>query len=248
MVLGLPRAASQGVLSAALLASTYGTYISLTPPQHSSTDDPSTPRNPGDTLTSLGLTTTTFANLALAQLLPLSIHHALLAWHYPSSPASLLGHGIANKINPFLFTWSPGTSIPLALIFLVGIPLRLIPVSTLGKDFTFFLRSPVSGQLTTTGIYAYVQHPAYVGLVTLMLSNVVLLGRMDGVVSCWFSPKVLNGLSKLTKRLLVPVGLSLLFLAMWRRVAEEEKMLREEFGEQWEEWHRKTARFLPGIF
>jgi len=35
---------------------------------------------------------------------------------------------------------------------------------------------------------------------------------------------------------------------LWKRTLEEEDMLRKAFGKEWEEWHAKTARFVPGIF
>jgi len=32
------------------------------------------------------------------------------------------------------------------------------------------------------------------------------------------------------------------------RVVQEEKMLKREFGKEWEEYHRRVARFIPGVF
>ena len=32
------------------------------------------------------------------------------------------------------------------------------------------------------------------------------------------------------------------------RVGDEEAMLKDAFGEEWEEYHRKTKRFIPGVF
>jgi protein-S-isoprenylcysteine O-methyltransferase Ste14 len=35
---------------------------------------------------------------------------------------------------------------------------------------------------------------------------------------------------------------------MSRRVREEEEMLKKTFGKEWEEWHGRTARLIPGIY
>jgi protein-S-isoprenylcysteine O-methyltransferase Ste14 len=35
---------------------------------------------------------------------------------------------------------------------------------------------------------------------------------------------------------------------VWTRVRQEERMLRANFGVNWEEWHSKTPRFLPWRF
>jgi protein-S-isoprenylcysteine O-methyltransferase Ste14 len=34
----------------------------------------------------------------------------------------------------------------------------------------------------------------------------------------------------------------------WKRVKEEEMMLKSTFGKEWEVWHAKTKRFVPGLF
>jgi protein-S-isoprenylcysteine O-methyltransferase Ste14 len=36
--------------------------------------------------------------------------------------------------------------------------------------------------------------------------------------------------------------------ALSMRILDEEEMLRGEFGEEWEKWHKKTARLIPGVF
>jgi protein-S-isoprenylcysteine O-methyltransferase Ste14 len=32
------------------------------------------------------------------------------------------------------------------------------------------------------------------------------------------------------------------------RIHDEEEMMRGEFGDEWEKWHKKTARLIPGVF
>jgi protein-S-isoprenylcysteine O-methyltransferase Ste14 len=32
------------------------------------------------------------------------------------------------------------------------------------------------------------------------------------------------------------------------RVKDEEGMLKETFGKEWEDWNRSTRRFIPGLF
>ncbi|EXJ53887.1 hypothetical protein A1O7_09223 [Cladophialophora yegresii CBS 114405] len=244
---------SQASFAATLVASTLGTFIALSPPapdpavaQHT----PSANDSDSDTLSRLGLTSSSFGKLAMTPLFLLSLHTALLALYYPNIPASLLCHGRSNgngfDINTKLLRWSAPTIIPLTMILLLGIPLRLIPYGTLGRDFTFFLSAP--DRLVTRGVYAYVQHPSYVGLVTLVLGNVMLLGRTDGVGSCWIPSRQHDKLRGLAKWVFGPVVVSALLFALWTRVVEEERMLEREFGGEWRSWHERTARFIPGVF
>ena len=36
-------------------------------------------------------------------------------------------------------------------------------------------------------------------------------------------------------------------IATWTRVKDEESMLMKRFGAEWEDWHRKTERFIPWV-
>ena len=231
---------SQTALSIAILASTIGTYIALSPPNIRSRSSSAATH---DSLSALGLHRST--ELILSPVFALSIHTALLIWYSPSIPKLLLGHGTTNGFNFQLLTWNASTAIPLAFIFFLGIPLRLVPYATLNRDFTFFLKSPE--HIVTDGIYAFVQHPSYVGLLVLVIANVTLLGRTDGIVKCWFSPRAYPYLRWAVHWIILPVGLGALLTAVWVRVVEEETMLGAAFGREWTEWHERTARFIPGI-
>ncbi|OCT46367.1 putative prenyl cysteine carboxyl methyltransferase [Cladophialophora carrionii] len=250
---------SQASFATTLVASTIGTFIALSPPDAAAVDHKRSTAAAAaeDSLSSLGLTSSLFGKLAMAPLSLLSLHTALLALSYPDMPSfflfPLLRHQGGRRrrrrndgFNTKLLSWSSPTVIPLAMILMLGIPLRLVPYATLGRNFTFFLSAP--DRLITTGVYAYVQHPSYVGLVTLVLGNVMLLGRTDGVMSCWIPPGRHDMLSRLAKWVFGPAGLSILLFAVWTRVVEEEIMLEREFGREWKSWHDRTARFIPGVF
>jgi protein-S-isoprenylcysteine O-methyltransferase Ste14 len=132
------------------------------------------------------------------------------------------------------------------MILLLGVPLRPVPYATLGPNFTFFLSLP--DRLITTGVYAYVQHPSYVGLAALVLPNIMLLGRTDGVICCWTPPARYDKLRGMAKWVLGPAVLSILLFFLRTRVKEEEMLLEREFGREWRTWHDQTARFIPGVF
>ncbi|KAK0739082.1 hypothetical protein B0T21DRAFT_382209 [Apiosordaria backusii] len=162
-----------------------------------------------------------------------------LAYLYPNIPSQ------CHSINTDLITWSPSTAIPIALILCAGVPLRLASYASLGKNFTFALAEPDG--LKTTGLYRYVQHPSYTGVVILIICNVALMARVDGVMSCWVPDRWYTHLRELGWSL-APVGVSMVMLGVWTRVMQEEKMLRDRFGDEWERWHARTARFIPWLF
>ncbi|KAK0379914.1 isoprenylcysteine carboxyl methyltransferase [Colletotrichum limetticola] len=249
---------SQASLSVAILASTIGTYIGLLnpnpePPQKPNNDlhhhnhhhhhQPHTKH--ADSIRWMHLTHRHTPKVILLPLALLSLHLAALTLYTPNIPPSILRHGAENGLSASLTTWSASTLLPLAAIFFAGVPLRLGPYRSLGKNFTFQLTKP--DQLKTTGIYRYLQHPSYTGVIVLVLSNVALLARLDGVLSCWVAPAWHQGLRSV-QWVLGPAACCVFLFGVWTRVREEESMLREEFGEKWERWHASTARFVPYIF
>jgi protein-S-isoprenylcysteine O-methyltransferase Ste14 len=260
---------SQATFAAAMVATAVGSYLALSPPNPSAeptaapkenqeklpdSDHPHTKASPKDghpdTIRSLALTHPIVAKACLAPLGILSLHTAALALSFPFRiPGRLLGHAAVSPagINPDMISWSAATALPMAVILCAGLPLRLGPYSALGRNFTFALARP--DRLTTTGIYKYVQHPSYVGLVLTLMGNAALLWRQDGVLSCWLSPAWMETLVRWKMvEVFLDTGLVMGLWMLWKRTLEEEEMLKKAFGAEWEEWHAKTARFIPGIF
>ncbi|KAE9365202.1 hypothetical protein N431DRAFT_420123 [Stipitochalara longipes BDJ] len=222
-------------LSNILLALTilFSTYLTILSQLH-----PNAKPNTKDTISPF----TQPAFLALTHLIVtlLALHHAFLTLSYPSPPSLLCPN--ATNLTPSLFTWSPTTSLCL-LIILLSAPLRLLAFRQLGPNFTFQLREP--GKLVTTGLYRYVQHPSYTAVIIVMLSNLCLLARIDGSIGCWVGKEVVaSGWWKVFAGVLVGVQV----VSMGVRVWDEERMLRGTFGKEWEVWHARTRRFVPGLF
>ncbi|KAI2468860.1 hypothetical protein F4781DRAFT_248488 [Annulohypoxylon bovei var. microspora] len=232
---------SQGSLVAAILLSTVASYAGLSPPNPTTKPAPST----GDMMRSLNLTNIRTMRIGMVPLSLLALHTSSLALFYPNIPPLVLRYGATNGLNPDLVTWSPATFIPLALILCVGVPLRLGSYSSLGKNFTFDLAEP--DRLKTNGIYRYVQHPSYTGIMILLASNVGLLGRIDGALSCWIPPEWYGTLRTLGWAFVLPTWVSLSVFGLWTRVQQEESMLHAKFGVDWERWHARTSRFIPWL-
>jgi protein-S-isoprenylcysteine O-methyltransferase Ste14 len=243
---------AQGSLAAAILLANIGAYMVVTPPNPNTT--PILPT--GDWLRQWGFTDDNKITTSLRAFPPafISLHTALLAWHFrpdpnPKSnnhiPRRLLRHGPTNAFNKNLITWSRATAIPLFFLLAIGIPLRLTAYSTLGKNFTFGLAEP--DRLITTGIYRFVQHPSYTALIITVIAQAALMYRTDGALSCWISPRW-YGLCRRLEVLMVPVWAAVILLVVMKRVPQEEAMMRATFGKEWESWHSETPRFVPWVF
>ncbi|KAK0612016.1 hypothetical protein B0T14DRAFT_531451 [Immersiella caudata] len=237
---------SQVSFATAILATAAACKIGLTPPHPPPPTAVKIDPN-ASSLHKFRQTTTkgTFNDLINAPIGFLALHTVGLALTYPNSPSWLLRHG-ANSLNQNLISWSASTAIPIVLILGVGLPLRVIPFRTLGKSFTFTLAPPQNG-LVKTGIYKYLQHPSYTGAAVIFVAPMVLLYRREGALGCWI-PEGWEVIGKAVERVVAPVYAGMLLWMLGMRVREEERMLKAEFGEEWEDYRRTRARFLPWIW
>jgi protein-S-isoprenylcysteine O-methyltransferase Ste14 len=115
----------------------------------------------------------------------------------------------------------------LAILAAIGsVWLVTAAVKTLGKEWSLTARLVEGHKLATTGPYAYVRHPIYTG----MLGMLVATGL---AFSHWIA---------------LPVALVIFFIGTIIRVRSEEKLLREAFGEQFENYARRVRAIVPGLY
>lgn len=108
----------------------------------------------------------------------------------------------------------------------LGAVIRWVAIRQLGKHFTVGVEIQPDHELQQSGLYKWVRHPSYTGL---MLEFIGL--------SLYFS----NWMSFIF--ILLPITLALVY-----RIRVEERALLERFGKEYEEYSANTARLIPGIW
>jgi protein-S-isoprenylcysteine O-methyltransferase Ste14 len=184
----------------------------------------------------------------------IAVHHAMvsLAKFSDSSFSQsdvVLDYACATPayLDRNLFTWSPHTLSALVLLY-AGSYIRFSAYAELGTNFTYRLAKP--DQLVTSGLYAYVRHPSYTGLLAVLLAMCSLFLRQRGLLSCW-TPLVDQRLAEdyWLGYATVIIGFSLpVWLFMVKRVKEEELMMEKEFGREWEQYCKRTKKFVPFVY
>jgi protein-S-isoprenylcysteine O-methyltransferase len=141
----------------------------------------------------------------------------------------VLGEGVA-----FAAQWVPATRIPLPrpilnavalALLLIGIGIRWAAILTLGKLFTVDVAIHSDHAVVQTGLYRFVRHPSYTGLLIAFLGFGVFFGNWLSIVG-----------------MLVPITLGVL-----HRVAREEQALLHSLGPAYESYCARTRRFIPWL-
>ena len=111
------------------------------------------------------------------------------------------------------------------LLYAGGNAVALVAVRTLGKQYSGYVTIQDDHQLVQTGIYALIRHPIY-------LRALLVAVGWPLIFRSWLV------------FLLVP--LLTLFVAV--RIRQEEKLLAEHFGAEFEAYRRRTCRLVPYLY
>lgn len=83
----------------------------------------------------------------------------------------------------------------------------------------------VRHELIRGGPYGWVRHPIYTGLLVAMVGTGLVRGQVRGVLA-----------------------FLVLLVGFWVKLGIEEQMMRKTFGEEYEEYSRKTGALLPRVW
>jgi len=111
------------------------------------------------------------------------------------------------------------------VLFAVGGTLRLWPVFVLGRRFSGLVAIQPEHALVTNGIYGLIRHPSYLGLL---------------VNSLGWGLAFRSGIGLLLTVLMIP--------PLVARIRAEERLLRTQFGDEYEVYRSRTWRLIPGLY
>jgi protein-S-isoprenylcysteine O-methyltransferase Ste14 len=111
------------------------------------------------------------------------------------------------------------------LLFNLGLGWVVWAFLTLGKQHSGEVTVQSEHQLITSGPYRWLRHPMYLGLILFPMGIGLVFRSWPGA--------------------LLPLLLAGLFI--WR-IGDEEALMQQEFGEQWERYCQRTWRFIPYLY
>ncbi|MEM6347430.1 MAG: isoprenylcysteine carboxylmethyltransferase family protein, partial [Bacteroidota bacterium] len=132
-----------------------------------------------------------------------------------------------------LYFWQGSFLIDNSILFrlglafvLIGLLIRWYAVWQLGQAFTVQLQVSEEQELITRGIFKFIRHPSYLGLLLYYLG----LGLVMGNLLCLL------------------ILLAFPAWAVFNRIALEESLLVSHFGEAYRLYQQRTWRLLPWVY
>jgi protein-S-isoprenylcysteine O-methyltransferase Ste14 len=131
--------------------------------------------------------------------------------------------------TPFISASKPMkiTASAFAILAAVGsVLLIMAAVKTLGKEWSVTARLVEGHKLATSGPYAYVRHPIYAGMLGMLLATGL-------AISHWMA---------------LLAALAIFLMGTLIRIRREEKLLREAFGQEFDDYSRRVPAIVPGLY
>ena len=111
------------------------------------------------------------------------------------------------------------------ILFVVGMTIAFVAVFTLKRFYSSSLVIVEDHQLITHGIYRFMRHPIYFGVIIAIMGAPVYAPSLYGFM-------ILS--------LLIPIFLY--------RIRMEEEILTDEFGDAYQEYKETTSKLIPFIY
>jgi protein-S-isoprenylcysteine O-methyltransferase Ste14 len=111
----------------------------------------------------------------------------------------------------------------IVLVVLASLIFVTAAVRTLGKQWSLQARVLEHHELIRRGPYRIVRHPIYTGMFGMLIASTLAHGHWLGLV----------------------IASLIYYLGTVMRIRSEEKLLREQFGSEYEEYAREVPAFIP---
>jgi protein-S-isoprenylcysteine O-methyltransferase Ste14 len=110
-------------------------------------------------------------------------------------------------------------------LFVAGVSLRAIGKGTIAKSYSYVLKAPQGKSLVQHGIYSSIRHPIYLaGLLYNMGTPLIFSSTFGFLMMLGFIPCILY------------------------RIEIEERMLIQEFGNDYLEYKKRTRKLIPHVY
>ena len=114
----------------------------------------------------------------------------------------------------------------LSIVFTVtGLIVAIVARRTLAGNWSRAVAFKEDHELITTGLYRYVRHPIYTGILLMILGTAVFVGTPSA-----------------------GIGFLIIILGIWFKLRAEEELLTEHFPRKYPAYKKRTKALIPYVF
>ena len=139
---------------------------------------------------------------------------------------ALVGFGVQDVSLDPLASEALAMAAIIAVLMIGAVWLFVWSSRTMGRNWSIVARTRADHELVQTGVFALIRHPIYTGMFLFMLAFALAVGH--------------------TRQLIVAIPV--FAFGTWRRIAIEERLLRDHFGVAYAAYAVRVKRFVPGVF
>ncbi len=111
-------------------------------------------------------------------------------------------------------------------LIIIGLLIRITSILTFMQQFTYTVTKIENHEIIESGLYKFIRHPGYLGQLIIFLGISTLLSNWLSVIF-----------------MIIPVSVGYIY-----RIKVEERFMKEQMGQKYENYQKKTKRLIPMIY
>lgn len=119
---------------------------------------------------------------------------------------------------------TPATDALVVVLLTGGLVIAFAARKTLAGNWSGSVTFKEGHELITTGLYRYVRHPIYSGVLLMLLGNVFYVGSLDAFL-----------------------GFPMVTVGFWEKLRQEEELLTSHFATEYPAYKQRTKALIPFV-
>ena len=134
------------------------------------------------------------------------------------------GHQLPYPFDVRIISGAEAVQWMAAILCIAGLVFCVWARATLGRNWSGTITLKEGHELIERGPYRLVRHPIYTGLLAMFLATAIRSGHPGGIVAVIFA-----------------------FASFWIKLGEEEKLMLQQFPDQYRSYQQRVKRIIPFV-
>jgi protein-S-isoprenylcysteine O-methyltransferase Ste14 len=136
----------------------------------------------------------------------------------------LYGPRLPYPLNLRIVPHATPAAMAAAVLCVIGLAFAVWARVTLGRNWSGVVTLKEGHELIERGPYRFVRHPIYTGILTMFFATALAVGHLAGFAATF-----------------------LMFASFWIKLRDEEKLMLQQFPEQYAAYRQRTRRIVPFV-